>query len=119
MFRGADRLDSNCPACGKRLKDLKAWTKHAARCKKLRIQVLSYSIPVVAVEDLPLLKPKLLPSDKEWGIWNPHVNDWLRDQGNEIDGRLFERNAKSLLNCVIAKSLVVAATKPATRPRTQ
>ena len=100
-------MDTVCPGCGKRLKNLKAWETHAARCKKLaKVMQLSYDIPAVNIEDLASLEIKLLPNNKDWGIWNAKANDWVRDKTGQIDSRVFKRNVKTLLNSVIARTII-------------
>ena len=99
-------MDTNCPGCGKHLKNLKAWETHARRCKKLRVKQLSYDIPVVDIKDLVHLEVKLLPNNKDWGIWNTNGNDWVKDKRGQIDSRVFQRNIKTLLSSIIAKSML-------------
>lgn len=99
-------MDTKCPGCGKRLKNIKAWETHATRCKKLeKVMRLSYEIPTVNVDELAGLEVKLLPNSKHWGIWNAKANDWLRDKTGQTDSRVFQRNIKTLLSSVIAKSI--------------
>jgi hypothetical protein len=103
-------MDTNCPGCGKRLKDIKAWEKHAKGCNKLEKALQrSYNIPAVSLKDLSHLEVKLLPNGKEWGIWNINSNDWIRDKSGQIDSRLFQRNIKTLLNSLVAVSIIADA----------
>jgi len=104
-------MDTDCPGCGKHLKDIQAWEKHAKQCKKLAEALQSYkqgyNIPSVSVQELPYLQVKLLsPNGKEWGIWNSKHNDWIKDKSGQIDSRLFQRNIKTLLNSLTAKSIL-------------
>ena len=109
---GRKSMDTNCPGCGKRLKDIKAWEKHAKKCRKLeKVLQRSYNVPVVHIKDLPYLEVKLLPNGKDWGIWNINNSDWIRDKNGQIDSRLFQRNIKTLLNSVTAESIIANAKK--------
>lgn len=100
-------MDTICPGCGKRLKNLDELEAHATRCKKLaKVMQLSYDIPIVDIKDLVHLEVKLLPNNKDWGIWNTNANDWVRDKTRQIDSRVFQRNIKILLKSVIATSII-------------
>lgn len=104
-------MDTNCPGCGKRLKNLKSWEKHVKSCKKLaKLERLSYDIPIVSLSDIVHLETKVMTDGKEWGIWNNSTKDWVRDKTGKIDSRAFERNIKTLLNIVIAESIIANAT---------
>jgi hypothetical protein len=105
-------IDARCPGCGKSLSNIKAWEKHADKCTKMaKLLQLSYNIPIVTNEDLTHLEVKISSSKKDWGIWNSSKNDWVRDKNGEIDSRLYKRNIKVLLNCVIAESIKDAAKR--------
>jgi len=99
-------MEANCPGCGKHLKNLKAYETHVKRCKKLRLMQLSYDIPTVDINDISYLEAKLLPNSKDWGIWNINTNDWIKDKSGQIDSRAFQRNIRTLLDNIIAKSLI-------------
>ncbi|MFH1030970.1 MAG: hypothetical protein V1767_00135 [Chloroflexota bacterium] len=100
-------MDVTCPGCGKRLKNFDDLEKHAARCKKLaKVLQLSYVVPVVDIKDLSQLEVKILPNNKDWGIWNANTNDWVKDKTGQIDSRVFQHNIKKLLNSIIASSII-------------
>lgn len=100
-------MDIRCPGCDKRLKNFEDLEKHTIKCKKLmKIQVLSYTVPVVDVKDLSHLEPKLLPDNQGWGIWNTSTNDWIKDKSGQIDSRVFQHNIQKLLQNVVASSII-------------
>jgi hypothetical protein len=77
------------------------------KCKKLaKLTNLSYTIPTVNIEELDKLEARLLAESKDWGIWNDGTGDWVRDKAGKVDSRAFKRNIKTLINIVIAESII-------------